>query len=180
MRHLILASAALLLFAGCTPPRAAVELDEWMPCTGLDAWLPEFDPEEAYGSAVACANAGDYRRAAELAILGETYVHFDMLRIPDRTAHRAGDELLKATQKKLKPSRLAELRATVNGIQVAPDQRRLLCKQIQAVGMPKYEPDYMAKFGMGWADGADQVKLTGKAAEAAWHRQMTREPICAI
>lgn len=117
-------------------------------CIPLNKASPEYNPVDLYRGAKVCLDAGRLQDAFGLVSLANVYGRFDMLRVADTTAHQAVAvarmEVFSETPDAVKQE-FSDLAAKnmSNSVQHAE-----LCRAVQALGAPTYNPRYMVQHGM--------------------------------
>ena len=167
--HLTLTASIVLLLAACAPksdPRIVNFETEGsrltltpLGCVTLSAVAPIHTPAEILPGVAACMNKQDYERAARLYGLAGLYGRIDVLRVTDRTAHRAIAELISKQLEQFPQDELDRVQEAI--VEIAEDRgdMRDMCDEIRTVGPPQYYPAYMIKRGTDAAvDGASSLE----------------------
>ena len=116
-------------------------------CVDLAAIAPIYTPAGILPGVAACMNEQDYERAARLYGLAGLYGRIDVLRVTDRTAHRAIAELISEQLEQFPQDKLDRVQEAI--VEIAEDRgdMRDMCDEIRAVGPPQYYPAYMIDRG---------------------------------
>lgn len=136
------------LFAHAAPSSATVSPGLAPGCPSLNTESAEQAPVEHYGFSGQCVQVGDMALAVSHYALAAAFAHYDMLRVPDKTAHPVITREPLAANAKLNQSERSQLHRATLARQSNPVELATMCAAMTSVGPPRYHPTYMTKFGI--------------------------------
>lgn len=149
-----------------------LEVTHKLDCIGLADVRNTHTAADLVGAMDKCVRAARYDDAFGLYLLAGAFARFDVLRVPDQSAHDAFSVLMMNTtgawsdQQRTSFMALKDKYAADNSPSMAA-----VCARAWALGPPGYEPTYMSKHGMGAFFGTDKSGTpAGFDANAAWEK----------
>ncbi len=171
----VLIMALVILAIGCTTkssPAPGAPATDYLQgisspgCLTAESIDNRIPAPQLYMSMVSCINEKKYEQATLLYSLAGTYSWFDALRVGGDEAAKAHSRLLFEALQKVDRHRQQAFWSKANA-QLGNSQRRnLVCRQIEAKGMPSYSPDYLN------ASVTSQIEADGPLMDKAtlWHK----------
>lgn len=104
-------------------------------------------PVEHYTVAGQCVQLGNLADAVSPHALAAAFARFDMLRVPDQTAHPVITREPLAANARLSSAERTRLHHATLARQASAAQMAPMCAAMAQVGPPRYHPEYMAKYG---------------------------------
>lgn len=141
------------------------------PCLTLGRVTAAQSPADLYPEVAKCVRADRYDDAVGLFAVASTFGAFDMLRVGDKSLHRAIPALQTEHLWSLpEENRKALLGSFDSAFATGAPTHRIICARLAAVGAPTYEPSYMDPAGTGPPTGFDRA--------AAWRRALADHMRC--
>jgi hypothetical protein len=98
---------------------------------------------------VDCVEKYDYYSAVYFFALAGSYTYYDTLRVADKSAHLAHEELLQESLDTIGERKKQLLRSELRDTLANPGKLPAICRKIAGIGAPRYYPRYMILYGTG-------------------------------
>lgn len=149
-------------------------------CVAMATADARLSPPDLALGVLACGNAGNWDAAAELYILILLRADFDVRRVVDPTAHQAGQVLLAQLYDRQSEAERASLEAAIRRFaDPTTTQRDILCRALQASGVPQHDPSWMIQHGMAAFTGLEGDGLVpGFDPVAGWDAALRETVAC--
>lgn len=133
-----------------------------------------YTPPDLYNGMVQCIKNGRDKDAAFLFALAGTYSTYDTLRVSDATAHQAHSVLAMRAREAVEPSEYQRFFEVVKSTLGDPGKLPGVCREINSIGAPNYQPMYMVQHGMSAFIGANSGSgLVGHFnSTSAWRKSL--------
>lgn len=135
-------------------------------------------PERIYASAAQCMKDGNYPDAAKLIHVSGVFWRFDVRRVPDQSAHDAGQMLLLAHIGSLPETLRAPLASELNAFKPGSKVWSAFCDRMREIGPPTYYPSYMVEHGMGAFTSGGGAVVPDFDSAKAWEDVLTGAGHC--
>lgn len=135
-------------------------------------------PERIYASAAQCVKEGNYPDAAKLIFVSGVFWRFDVRRVPDQSAHDAGQMLLLAYIGSLPEKQRAPLAFELKAFKPGSKVGGAFCGRMREMGPPTYYPSYMVEHGMGAFTSGGGALVPGFDSAKAWEDVLTDAVHC--
>ncbi len=136
-------------------------------CASADELANTMNPVDVFIGLNKCLRSENYSNAAELYFSGMTYGYFDTLRVSDKTAHQAISVLRFNLLGSLDQKALEDFQTALKKIS---EDNTKLCQNLEDLGPPMYQPEYMIQHGMGTFSGSNNSNglIEGFNSEVSW------------
>jgi len=141
-------------------------------CAGQGRLDNQLNAVDLVSGARACADRGDYARAAVLFSLGGAYARFDMKRVRDNAAHQAYAGIVLRVLSGLSQTRAKALDAAIGRSLNEPSLRAAKCVEAERLGYPHYHPSYMIRHGISAVGGQMSPLVEPFDPQSAWDQVM--------
>lgn len=113
-------------------------------CIELDDVEDEYTPIDLYAAYMKCIEVGEYQKARDLFLTAGAFGTFDKMRVTDTTAHQILTIIVARNSILLTPEQKEKLEEVITPM-TAPKSKALqdLCEEVEDIGPPDYQPDYM-------------------------------------
>ena len=149
-------------------------------CVPLSTLDNSRTPPDIYLGVRACILKDDYRAAAALFALAGIESRFDAERVADKSAGQAGQVLIMATFSALPEDKRQEFQKAATGLNADPKGMAPICRAIEKIGFPTYNPEYMVLHGIHafTAKPGDATLVANFNAPTTWNFLLTNYLSC--
>ncbi|NTW34324.1 MAG: hypothetical protein HGB12_17180 [Bacteroidetes bacterium] len=118
-------------------------------CSNLNELKNSYTPADIFNGVELCINQKEYEKGVKMLILALSYGSFDSERVKDKTAGQAISMLkYNHIESKFDENRISDFDAVFMNLMNDTEKTKVICQEIEKIGMPNYYPSYMIEHGV--------------------------------